>query len=116
MAPRFEPGRSGNPAGRPPDTERFLARLLRRHPDAWDEAARSVAAILSDPENRHFATVWKEALDRHEGPVASQAHHHVSTDRAIVTHAGPQHPPALPGAGSELSEPGSPDEAPTQGE
>src|SRR5688572_29936211 len=99
LGPRFQPGQSGNPAGRPTDAERLLRRLLRRHPDTPDKAADALAKVLGDSEHRHWHAALQTFLDRSEGTVATQAHHHVSTDRAIVTHAGPAHPPELPGAG-----------------
>lgn len=101
----WQPGQSGNPKGRPTDAERFMARLLKRHPGSLDDAADAMAEVLRDPGNRHWLGALREALDRTEGPVASQTHHHVSTDRAIVTHAQAGPPPMLPEGGPPLPEP-----------
>lgn len=91
------PGVSGNPRGRPTDAERLVAKLLKRHPGSLDKAADAWAEVLADSTNRHWLGALREAMDRTEGPVASQTHHHVSTDRAIVTHAPTGPAPELPG-------------------
>lgn len=100
LVPPFQPGQSGNPLGRPKDEDRLLARMLRQSPDALHRAAKRLAEVLDDPTSRHWLGALKEVTDRHEGPVATQAHHHVSTDRAVVVHPQTAHAPELPHAGS----------------
>lgn len=96
LAPPVRAGEVRNPRGRPPDAERFVARLLRRHPGSLDDAADAMAEVLRDPRHRHWLGALREALDRIEGPVTQAHAHHVSTDRAIVVHPNLPHPPALP--------------------
>lgn len=96
MAPTFPPGVSGNPKGRPRDEDRLVSLVLKRHPGLPSKAADELARILGDGDHRHWMAALREWLDRTEGPVASQNMHHVSTDRAIVTHAQAGPPPMLP--------------------
>lgn len=96
LLPPPKPGEVRNPWGRPPDAERFMARLLKRHPGSLDDAADAMAEVLRDPGNRHWLGALREALDRIEGPVTQAHAHHVSTDRAVIVHESPPHPPALP--------------------
>lgn len=93
----WQPGESGNPKGRPRDEDRLVSLVLKRHPGLPSKAADELARILGDGDHKHWMAALREWLDRTEGPIASQTHHHVSTDRAIVTHADTGKPPELPG-------------------
>ena len=97
LMPPIAKGHTRNPKGRPPDAERLLKSMLRQEPDALKRAAKRLAEVLDDPKSRHWLGALKEVWDRQEGTVAQSTHHHVSTDRAVITHAGPTHAPALPG-------------------
>jgi len=92
----IKPGHTRNPHGRPTDAQRLVRLLLARHPESMLKAADAWADVLQDPASRHWLGALREAMDRTEGPVVRELSHHVSTDRAIVTHASPPHPPALP--------------------
>jgi hypothetical protein len=96
LLPPPKHGEVRNPKGRPPDAERLLARMLRRHAGVLDRAADELARVLCDGDHRHWLGALREALDRSEGPVTQAHAHHVSTDRAIVVHESPPLPPSLP--------------------
>lgn len=96
LLPPPRPGEVRNPNGRPPDAERMVRLLLRRHPDSLSDAVDAWASVLRDPGNRHWLGALREALDRIEGPVTKAHAHHVSTDRAVVVHGSTPHPPSLP--------------------
>lgn len=78
MRAPWQPGQSGNPKGRPPDAERLLARMLRRHEGVLDRAADELARVLSDGDHRHWLGALREALDRIDGPVTKQHEHQIT--------------------------------------
>ena len=96
LLPPPRKGERRNPLGRQPDSERLLRKLLRQHPDALSRAADALSRVLVDETSKHWLGALREVWDRSEGPVVRELSHHVSTDRAVITHASPPHPPALP--------------------
>lgn len=64
----FRPGQSGNPAGRPPDSQRFLRVLRERHPNLDEELADAFVHVARDKEHKHWAAASKELLARLYGP------------------------------------------------
>ena len=71
IGPRFKPGQSGNPKGRPP--ERPLTALLRETLDANDgELIRSIVLVAVERALAGDFRYFKEIMDRTEGKVKDQ--------------------------------------------
>ena len=71
IGPRFKPGVSGNPKGRPP--ERPLTALLRETLDANDgELIRSIVLVAVERAVAGDFRYFKEIMDRTEGKVKDQ--------------------------------------------
>lgn len=78
----WEPGESGNPKGRPTAEQRMLKALIARHPDALTGAVDAWAAILRDPDHKHWMGALREALSRVDGP-ATETGDKVSSERVL---------------------------------
>ncbi len=74
----WKPGQSGNPAGRPTDSQRMLRALLDRRPNVVSSAAAAWDAVLCDSEHKHWPAAFKEFLARVDGPAG---------DGDTITHA-----------------------------
>jgi hypothetical protein len=80
LATRWKPGQSGNPAGRKKGQVGLSATLkLAMKSGGTNAAVYSALEILSDPNHRHFATIFKEVFDRVEGPVKQAIEHSIAT-------------------------------------
>ncbi|MDP7288570.1 MAG: DUF5681 domain-containing protein [Phycisphaerae bacterium] len=71
IGPRFKPGQSGNPKGRPP--ERPLTALLRETLDANDgELIRSIVLVAVERAVAGDFRYFKEIMDRTDGKVSER--------------------------------------------
>ena len=82
----FQPGQSGNPRGRKPDTPvtKELRRLAKQKAEA-KATARAAFDIAQNPENGQAIAALKTILDRVEGPVVQESRIAVATI-AYVSH------------------------------
>ena len=84
----YQPGQSGNPAGRPPNTKYvsdYLREALQELTDGKTNAeliAESLILLSKDPKMRGFVVAIKELLDRTEGKVPDT--HKIESDVPIT--------------------------------
>ena len=82
IGPRFRPGESGNPRGRP--LERPLTAALREVLDANDgELIKTLVQVAIDKAKGGDFRFWKELMDRSDGKVVDRVEHSGRVDSPI---------------------------------
>lgn len=87
----WKPGQSGNPGGRPkrkPITDKLRAILEAEDSEVAHTIAKEIKDLLTDKNNKNFASVLREVLDRTEGKVTQPISGEVEVIHSIVKDYG----------------------------
>lgn len=101
LKPPFQPGQSGNPNGRPKDTERLLDLMIKRHPGVLSGAADALAQVVQDRDSKHWLGAVRTVLERREGPVEQVLRVDALPPTQSVVLESSSKPPALPDVSTE---------------